>query len=77
LGPTQPPIQWVPGNFPASKAAGRDNYPPASAEVKNARSYKSTHPYVFEVWYLVKKWVNFTFNFIFKIIGVHNIVDLR
>jgi hypothetical protein len=39
LGPTQPPIQWVPGGpFPGGKARpGRDadHLPPSSAEVKN------------------------------------------
>ena len=36
LGPTQPPIQWVPGLFPGLKRPGRgvDHPPPASAEVK-------------------------------------------
>jgi hypothetical protein len=37
LGPTQPPIQWVPGALsPGVKRPGReaDHSPPASAEVK-------------------------------------------
>jgi hypothetical protein len=36
-GPTQPPIQWIPGPFPGGKARpGRDavHSPPFSAEVK-------------------------------------------
>jgi hypothetical protein len=39
LGPTQPPVQWVPGGpFPSAKARpGRDadHSPPSSAEVEN------------------------------------------
>jgi hypothetical protein len=38
LGPTQPPIQWVPrAGFPWIKRPGRkaDHSPPSSAEVKN------------------------------------------
>jgi hypothetical protein len=37
LGPTQPPIQWVPGAFsPGVKQPGREanHSPPSSAEVK-------------------------------------------
>jgi hypothetical protein len=47
LGPTQPPIQCVPGALslgvkqPARKA---DHSPASSAEVKNAWSYTSTPP---------------------------------
>jgi hypothetical protein len=46
LGPTQPPVQWVPGgtggSFPGGKARpGRDadHSPPSSAEVKNEELY--------------------------------------
>ena len=36
LGPTQPPIQWVPGLYQRVKRPGRglDHRPPSSAEVK-------------------------------------------
>jgi hypothetical protein len=57
LGPTQPPIQWVPGALslgvkrPVREA---DHSPPSSAEVKNAWSYTSTPQYVFMAWCLVK-----------------------
>jgi hypothetical protein len=47
LGPTQPPIQWVPGALSLGvKRQGReaDHSPPFSAEVNNARSYISTPP---------------------------------
>jgi hypothetical protein len=46
LGPTQPPIQWVPGTLSLGvKGPGRegDHSPPSSAEV-NAWSYTSTPP---------------------------------
>jgi hypothetical protein len=39
LGPTQPPIQWILGDFPPSvKRPDReaDHSPPSSAEVKSA-----------------------------------------
>jgi hypothetical protein len=37
LGPTQPPVQWVPGFTPGVKRPGRgaDHPPPSSAEVVN------------------------------------------
>jgi hypothetical protein len=57
LGPTQPPIQWVPEALPLKvKRPGNeaDHSPPSSAEVKNAWSYTSTLPYVFMALYLVK-----------------------
>jgi hypothetical protein len=47
VGPTQPPIQWVPGAlFLGIKWWGHeaDHSPPCSAEVKNAWSYTSTPP---------------------------------
>jgi hypothetical protein len=64
LGPTQPPIQWVPGALSLGvKRRGReaDHSPPSSAEVKNAWSYTSTPQYVFMKWCLVKHRDNFTF----------------
>jgi hypothetical protein len=45
LGPTLPPIQWVPGTLSLGvKWLGHeaDHSPPSSAEVKNAGSYMST-----------------------------------
>jgi hypothetical protein len=42
LGPTQPPIQWIPkALFPGIKRPDRqaDHSPPSSVEVKNARSF--------------------------------------
>jgi hypothetical protein len=50
LGPTQHPIQWVPGVLsPGLKRPGReaDHSPPTSAEVKNTWIYTSTSPYAF------------------------------
>jgi hypothetical protein len=47
LGPTQSPIQWVPGAlFLGIKRQGReaDHSPPSSAEVKNPWSYASIPP---------------------------------
>jgi hypothetical protein len=56
LGPTQPPIQWVPGDLSFGKnRPGReaDNSPPSGAEVKYAWSYTFTPQYVM-AWCLVK-----------------------
>jgi hypothetical protein len=47
LGPTQPPIQWIPGALSLGvKRPGREanHSPPSSAEVKNAWSCTSTSP---------------------------------
>jgi hypothetical protein len=57
LGPTQPPIQWLPGALSLGvKRPGRetDHSPPSSAEIKNAWSYTSTLQYAFMTWCLVK-----------------------
>jgi hypothetical protein len=46
LGPTQPPIQWVPGALsPGVKRPGReaDHSPPTNAEVKKMWFYISLH----------------------------------
>jgi hypothetical protein len=50
LGPTEPPIQWVPGALSLGvKRPGyeTDHSLPSSAEVKNAWSYTSAPQYVF------------------------------
>jgi hypothetical protein len=64
LGPTQPPIQWVPGALSLGlKRPGReaDHSPPSGAEVKNAWSYTSTPQYVFMTWCFVKDRDNVNF----------------
>jgi hypothetical protein len=64
LGPTQPPIQWVPGAlFLGLKRPVReaDHSPPSSVEVKNAWSYTFTPQYVFMAWCLTTHRDNFTF----------------
>jgi hypothetical protein len=48
LGPTQPPIQWVPGApSPGVKRQGRetDHSPPSSAEVKNGGAIPPLPPF--------------------------------
>jgi hypothetical protein len=45
LGPTQPPIQWIPGVKRQEREA--EHSPPASAEVKKMWFYTSTSPYAF------------------------------
>jgi hypothetical protein len=52
LGPTQTPIQWVPGALSSGvKRQGReaDHSSPASAGIKKIWIYTSTPPYVFMV----------------------------
>jgi len=47
LGPTQPPMKWVPGALsPRVKRPGceDDHSPPSSAEVKNMWGYTATPP---------------------------------
>ena len=46
LGPTQPPVQWVPGLSQGKKRPGREADPslPSSAVVMKGQSYTSTAP---------------------------------
>jgi len=63
LGPTQFPMEWVPGAISLRvKRPGRetDHSPPSSAEVNTAWNYTSTPQYVFMAWCLVKKRDNLT-----------------
>jgi hypothetical protein len=63
LGPTQPPIQWVPEalslevKWPEREA---DHSSPSSIEVKNAWNSTSTLVDVFMAWCLVKNRIHFT-----------------
>jgi hypothetical protein len=52
LGPTQPPIEWVPGALSLGvkrQEREADHSPSAIAEVKKMWIYTSTPPYVFMV----------------------------
>jgi hypothetical protein len=67
LGPTQPPIQWVPEALSLGvKRLGReaDHSPPSSAEVKNEWMYTSTPPTRLHVVLLRDK--VFSFNMLQK-----------
>jgi hypothetical protein len=67
LGPTQPPIQRVPGALsPELKRQGReaDHSLPTSAEVKKRWIYTSTPPYAFKE-YLVFVFVCVLFLFLY------------
>jgi hypothetical protein len=58
LGPTQPPIKWVPGDLSLEvKRLGResDHSPPFSAKVKSTWSYTSTPQFVSMAWCSIKK----------------------
>jgi hypothetical protein len=58
LGPTLPPIQWVPGALsPGVKRSGHEaeHSPPASVEVKDEWSYTSTPQCAFMAWCSIKK----------------------
>jgi hypothetical protein len=61
LGPSEPPIQWIPGViYPRIKGQGceADHSPPSSDEVKNAWRYTILPPYVFTVWCLIMQWMS-------------------
>jgi hypothetical protein len=65
LGPTQPPIQWVPAALSLGvKRPGReaDHSPPSSIEVKECVELYLHSQYVFMTWCLVKHRNNFTFT---------------
>jgi hypothetical protein len=50
VGPTQPPIRWVPGALPLGAKRPRretEHLPSYSAEVKKMWIYTSTPPYAF------------------------------
>jgi len=59
LGPSQPPIQWVPGLFPGSKAAGAWRWPPTP---HLAPRLKSRTVSILPLWdFVAFSRVNFTF----------------
>jgi len=71
LGPTQPPIQWVPGTLslgvkrPEREAAHSHV---SSAEVKNAWSYISTPQFVLMSWCLIQYRDNIKFTLLFLLL---------
>jgi len=79
LGPTQPPILWIPGALSLEvKWPGRevDHSPPSHAKAKNACSYTSIPQYAFKVWCSFKKHRdNFTFILIAEVQDIWISVD--
>jgi hypothetical protein len=66
LGPTQPPIQWVPGTLSLGvKRPGReaDHSSPSSAEVRMRGAISPLSQYVSMAWCLAKHRDNFTLTF--------------
>jgi hypothetical protein len=62
LGPTQPPVQWVPGFLPCGKLARAwfDHSPPSTAWIKNEWSYAFTSPiclHGLERWNFTLQWI--------------------
>jgi hypothetical protein len=58
LGPTQPPINWVPWILSSGvRRSGReaDHSLPSTAHIKNEWGYTFTSPYVFMAWWLVQQ----------------------
>jgi hypothetical protein len=71
LGPTQPPIQWVPGVLSLGvkqQEHEADHSTPSSAKVKKVSSYTSTPPILLHGVVLNEKKHrdNFTFTFSYK-----------
>jgi hypothetical protein len=59
LGPTQPPIQWVPGALtPGVKRPGSeaDHSPPSSTEFKMGGTIPPLPQYVLTAWCLIEQW---------------------
>jgi hypothetical protein len=67
LGPTQPPIQWVPGALALGvkkRVREGDQSPPSSAEVEVRGAVPPLPQFVFMAWCLFKLRDKFTFYFI-------------
>jgi hypothetical protein len=74
LGPTRPPIKWVPGALSLGVKRLRheaDHSPPSSAKVKYGWAIPPRLQYVFMTWYLVKHRDIFTFT----LLTVHDCLD--
>jgi hypothetical protein len=64
LGPTQPPVQWVPGvlSLEIKQLSHEVDHSSSNAKVKNAWISLSTPHCIFMAWYLVKHRDNIPFT---------------